>query len=56
MQSEKSDEDCTVTVNETFTSVFEAKYPSKIIPSCDTIETYEETPIFIIVDITEEAV
>ena len=29
---------------------------SKTILSCDTLETYEETPIFIPVDITEEAV
>ena len=29
---------------------------SKKILSCDTLETYEETPIFIPVDITEEAV
>ena len=29
---------------------------SKTIPSCATLETYKETPIFIPVDITEEAV
>ena len=32
------------------------KNPSKNVPSCATLETYEETPIFIPVDITEEAV
>ena len=30
--------------------------PSKTITSCTGLETYEKTPIFIIVDITEEAV
>ena len=34
----------------------EGKRPSETFPSCATLETYEETPIFISVDITEEAV
>ena len=49
-------EDCTGTINETITSVFEGKCPSKTIPSCATLKMYNETPIFIPVDITEEAV
>ena len=44
------------TINKTVTQVFEGKHPSKIIPSCNTLETYEETPIFITLDITDEAV
>ena len=43
-------------INETVTLVLEGKIPSEIIPSCATLETYEETPIFIPVNITEEAV
>ena len=35
---------------------FGGKHPSKTIPSYPTLETYEETPILIPVDITEEAV
>ena len=45
-----------VTIKKTVTSVLEGKHPSKKIPSCATLETYEETPIFIPFDITEEAV
>ena len=48
--------DCTGTINETIIAVFEGKHPSKTIPTCATLETYEETPIFIPVDIMEEAV
>ena len=44
------------TINKTVTSILEGKRMRKQIPSCDTLETYEETPIFIPVDITEEAV
>ena len=49
-------EDRTGMINETAASVLEEKHPSKKIPSCATLETYEETPIFIPVDIKEEAV
>ena len=45
-----------VTINETVTSVLEGKHPSEKIPSCAMLETYEDKPIFIPVDITEEAV
>ena len=55
-QPEKLAEDCTGTINKTVTSVLEGKHPSETIFSCVTLETYEETPIFIPVDITEEAV
>ena len=47
--------DRTGTIDETVTSVLEGKHLSEIIPSCATLETYEETHIFIPVDITEEA-
>ena len=56
LQPEKLAEDRTGTINKTITSVLEGKYPSKKIPSCATLEMYEDTPIFIPVDIKEEAV
>ena len=56
MKPDKLAEYCTGTINETVTSVLEVKHHSETIPSCATLETYEETPIFIPVDITEEAV
>ena len=56
MQPYKLAEDCTGTINDTVTLVLEIKHPIKTIPSCFMLETYEETPIFIPVDITEEAV
>ena len=37
----------TGTINETVTSVLEGKHPSKRIPSCSKLETYEGTHIFI---------
>ena len=37
-------------------SVLAGKPPHKKIPSCVTIETYDETPIFIPVYITEDSV
>ena len=43
-------------INKTIISVLEVKHPSKTIPSCARFENYEETPIFIPVDTTEEAV
>ena len=43
-------------INETVTLVLEGKIPSETIPSCATLETYEETHISIPVNITEEAV
>ena len=56
MQPEKLAEDLTIMINKTVVSVLEGKYPSKKIPSCVMLETYEETPIFIPVKITVEAV
>ena len=56
MQPYELAEDRTGKINDTITSVLEVKYPRETIPSCDTLETYEETLIFIPVDITEEAV
>ena len=43
-------------INKTVVSVWEVKHTSETIPSCDTLETYEDTPIFIPVNITEESV
>ena len=48
--------DITGTINKTATSVLEGENHSKKNPSCDTLETYEEMPIFVTVNITEEAV
>ena len=56
LQPDKLAEDCTGTINKTVASVLERKNPSVTIPSCATLETYEETPIFVPMDITEEAV
>ena len=56
LQPEQLDEDKTGTINETVTSFLEVTQPRKTIPSCATLETYEQTPIFIPIDITEEAV
>ena len=50
------DTDCKGTINETVALVLEGKHPIKTISSCATLEMYEETPIFIPVNITEEAV
>ena len=56
LQPDKFSEDPKGKINQTVASVLEGKYTCKTIPSCATLETYEETPIFIPVDITEEAV
>ena len=56
MQPDELAEDCTGMIKETVISVLEGKHPSKITPSCATLETYEEMPIFIPVDIMEESV
>ena len=55
-QPDELAEDCTGAINKTVASVLEGKHPSKTIPSCDTLEMYEEMPIFIPVDIAEETV
>ena len=46
----------TGTINETVVSVLEGKHPTETLTSCAMLETYEETPIFIPANITEEAV
>ena len=56
MQPDELSVDCTGMVNKTAALVLEGKYPSEIIPFCATSEMYEGTPIFIPVDITEEAI
>ena len=56
MQPDELDEDRTGKINEAVASVLEGKHPSETITSCATLETYEETPIFIPVKITEEVV
>ena len=56
MKPEIFDEDRTGTINESVTLVLEGRPPSEKIPSCVTLESYEETPIFIPVDIIEESV
>ena len=56
MQLDELAEDRMGTINKTVTSVLEGKHPSKTIPSCATLETYKETPIFITVNITKESV
>ena len=45
-----------ITMNETVTSVLEGKHLHEKIPCCATLEMYDETPIFIPADITEDAV
>ena len=42
-------------VNNTATPVFEGKYQRRTIPSRATLEMYKEMPIFVPIDITEEA-
>ena len=56
LQPDKLAQDRTGMINETVTSVLEGKHPSETIPSCATLEMYEETPILIPVNITEEAI
>ena len=56
LQPNKLVEDQTGFMNKTVTLVLEVKHPHKKIPSCTTLETYEKVPIFIPVDITEDAV
>ena len=48
--------DNTCTIKETVASGLEGKYPSKTIPSFDTLERYEVTSIFIPANITEKAI
>ena len=43
-------------IQETTSYVLAGKNPHKNIPTCSTLETYKEMPIFISVDITENAV
>ena len=55
-QPDELAEDRTGTINDTVASVLEGKHPSEKISSCAELKTYEETPIFIPIDITEEAI
>ena len=52
LQPDKLAADRTVKIKKTVTSVLEGEYLIKKIPSCATLETYEDTPILIRVDIT----
>ena len=56
MKPDELSEDRTGTINETVTSFLEEKNPSETIPSCATLETYEDTTILIPVNITEESI
>ena len=56
MQPDKLALDKTGIINETVTSVLAGKHPHNKIPSCATLETYNETPILIPVDITEDVI
>ena len=56
LQPDELAEVSTGTINETDILVLEGKHLSKTIPSCATLEKYEDTPIFIPVNITEESV
>ena len=56
MQPGKLASDKTGVINETLTSVLEDKHPHEKIPTCSTLEAYNETPIFIPVDTTEDVV
>ena len=49
-------DDCKGMINDTVSSFLEGKHLRKTIPSCDMLETYEETPISIPVNVTEKAV
>ena len=49
-------EDKTGVLNETVEFVLAGKHPHKTGSSCSMLERYKETPIFIPVDITEDAV
>ena len=56
MQPDELAADRTGTINETVVSFLEEKNPSEKIPSCSKLQTYEETPIFIPIKITEESI
>ena len=55
-QTNELAEDCTGMINNTVESVLKGKYPGKTISFCAKLEMYKETPIFITVNVTEEAV
>ena len=56
MEPDKLADDKTGFSKETVTSVLAGKYPHKNNPSCSTLGTYDKTPIFILVGITDDAV
>ena len=43
-------------INETVESILTGKHPHKKITSCSTLEAYNEMPVFLPVDITEDVV
>ena len=47
LQPDKLANDLTGTIRNIVVSVLEGKHPSEKIPSCATLEIYEETPISI---------
>ena len=51
LQPEELAADRADTINKIVASVLEGKYHREKIPSCDTLETYGEVPIFITVDL-----
>ena len=56
MKPDELSESCTGTINKTVASDLEGKHTSKTIPSCDKLEMYEETSIFIPINIKKESV
>ena len=56
MKPDKLAEDHMGIINKTVALILEVKNPSKTIPSSATLEMYKETPIFITLNITDEAI
>ena len=56
MKAKKFLEDRTGFINEIAVSVLAGKHPHEKNHSCATLETYDETPIFIPIYITEDTV
>ena len=54
MQPDELAEDHTGAIKKTVALVLEGKHPRERITSCATLETYEETLIFIPINITKE--
>ena len=56
MQPDELVSDRTGVINKTFAYLLTEKHTQENISSCSMLETYNETPIFIPVDIAEDAV